>query len=104
MPSALGPDLRDLLNELTTLRDDPLRFFVDLADRYGDLVRMPFGPKRFAFVVSGPEHVQHILQDQARRYSKDTATGLCGISCRAKRKAPCTPKPDIPEEKPLARS
>ena len=72
MPSALGPDLRDLLNELTTLRDDPLRFFVDLADRYGDLVRMPFGAKRFAFVVSGPEHVQHILQDQARRYSKDT--------------------------------
>lgn len=72
MPTAPGPDLRDLLNDLTTLRDDPLRFFVELADRYGDLVRMPFGPKRFAFVISAPEHVQHILQDQARRYSKDT--------------------------------
>ncbi len=72
MPTASGPDLRALLRDLPTLRDDPLGFFVDLERRYGPVARLPFGPGRFAFLLSDPGAIQHVLQDQARRYTKRT--------------------------------
>ncbi len=72
MPTASGPDLRALLRDLPTLRDDPLTFFVELERTYGPLARLPFGPGRSAFLLSDPAAIQHVLQDQARRYSKHT--------------------------------
>ncbi|MBL8092769.1 MAG: cytochrome P450 [Anaerolineales bacterium] len=72
MLTASGPDLRALLRDLPTLRDDPLGFFVDLERRYGPVARLPFGPGRFAFLLSDPGAIQHVLQDQARRYTKRT--------------------------------
>lgn len=72
MPTAPGPDLSTLLRELPTLRDDPLGFFVGLERTYGPLARLPFGPRRSAFLISDPAGVQHVLQDQARRYTKRT--------------------------------
>lgn len=72
MPTAQGPDLNTLLRKLPTLRDDPLGFFVALERDYGPLARLPFGPRRSAFLVSDPAAIQHVLQDQARRYTKRT--------------------------------
>ena len=72
MPTASGPDLRALLRDLPTLRDDPLGYFVRLDREHGPIARLPFGPRRSLFLISDPAAIQHVLQDQARRYTKQT--------------------------------
>ncbi len=81
--SAPGPDLRTLLTSLTGLRDDPLAFLQDAAARYGELVHFRLGPWN-AFLLSRPEDIQHVLQDNNRNYTKDTLqyNGLAKVTGR----------------------
>lgn len=80
---APGPALLDLLRSLTVLRDNPLAFLQDAADRYGELVHFKIGPLN-AFVLSNPEHIQYVLQENNRNYTKDTLqyNGLAEVTGR----------------------
>jgi cytochrome P450 len=56
------------------VRRDPLGFFMDCARRYGDVVAMRLGPHRVC-LLRHPDHVKHVLQDNAHAYAKGpTAT------------------------------
>jgi cytochrome P450 len=55
-------------------RRDPLGFFMDCARRYGDVVAMRLGRHR-VYLLRHPDHVKHVLQDNAHAYTKGpTAT------------------------------
>jgi cytochrome P450 len=54
---------------LPQLRSDPIRTFLDAADRYGDIAHLKAGPYH-GFLVSDPTHIKHVLQDNARNYHK----------------------------------
>jgi cytochrome P450 len=56
---------------LRTLRDGPHAFLLQIARLYGDVVRYPVGPLAVYLVVH-PDGVKHVLQDNAKNYSKDT--------------------------------
>ena len=66
-----GPALRELLRMLPGLRNNPLQFLLDTANRYGDLAQFKIG-NRYAFVLTGPEEIQYVLQENNRNYTKDT--------------------------------
>ena len=50
-------------------RRDPLGFFTDCVRRHGDLVAMRLGPHH-VYLLRHPDHVKHVLQDNARAYAK----------------------------------
>ncbi len=64
-----GPTGYPLTGVFPIARRDPLDFFLDCARRYGDVVSMRLGPHR-ACLVSHPDHVRRVLQDNARVYAK----------------------------------
>ena len=64
-----GPPGLPLLGVFPVARKDPLRFFVECARQYGDIVAMRFGVRR-AYLLSHPDHVKHVLQDHHRAYWK----------------------------------
>jgi cytochrome P450 len=64
-----GPRGYPILGVLPNLRVDPIRTFLDAADRYGDIVHMKAGPYH-GFLVTDPAHIRHVLQDNARNYHK----------------------------------
>jgi hypothetical protein len=49
---------------------DPLAVYVELRRDYGDAVRMPFAPKHTFFLLSRPEHAEHVLITHQDRYVK----------------------------------
>jgi len=49
---------------------DPLAGYVRLAARYGGAVRVPFAPRRWWFVLSRPEHAEHVLATNQDNYVK----------------------------------
>ena len=58
-----------MLGVLPHLRSNPIRTFLDAADRYGDLVHLKAGPYH-GFLLCEPAHIKHVLQDNARNYHK----------------------------------
>ena len=66
-----GLNSRQLLGQLKRVQSDTLGFLMDCVKTYGDLVSFQAGPTTAVF-VNQPEGVRHILQDNARNYSKDT--------------------------------
>ena len=50
-------------------RDRPLQFFLDATLRYGDVVRLEMGPHP-VFLVTHPNDVQRVLQENNRNYRK----------------------------------
>jgi cytochrome P450 len=64
-----GPRGYPLLGVLPQLRSDPIRAFLDAADRYGDLVYLKAGPYH-GYLLSDPADIKHVLQDNARNYHK----------------------------------
>ncbi len=54
---------------LPHLRSDPIRTFLDAADRYGDVVHLKAGPYH-GFLLTDPADIKHVLQDNARNYHK----------------------------------
>ena len=64
-----GPRGYPLLGVLPNLRSDPIRTFLEAADRYGDVVHLKAGPYH-GFLLSDPADIKHVLQDNARNYHK----------------------------------
>src|SRR5439155_20735259 len=64
-----GPTGYPLIGVFPMARRDPLGFFLECARRYGDPVSMRLGVHR-VYLVSHPEHVKRVLQDNPRAYSK----------------------------------
>ena len=64
-----GPAGYPLMGVFPMARRDPPGFFLDCARRYGDLVPMRLGVHR-VHLVSHPEHVKRVLQENPRAYSK----------------------------------
>ena len=71
LPLPPGPGSRPPLDDLRTLRDGPHAFLLQIARQYGDIVRYPVGPLA-AYLIVHPDGVKHVLQDNAKNYSKDT--------------------------------
>jgi cytochrome P450 len=49
---------------------DPLRFYLGMAARYGDAVRVPIGPRTGFYLLSRPEHAEHVLAASQDNYVK----------------------------------
>ncbi len=62
---------RDLLPRLSRIRQDTLGFLLDCARDFGPVTYFEAGRTR-AFFVNHPEGIKHILQDNAKNYSKNT--------------------------------
>lgn len=67
--TATGPRFRTPFGFLAVMRDDPLRFLMDCARRYGDVAEMQFPPWR-SFLVTRPDGIKHVLQENHRNYWK----------------------------------
>jgi cytochrome P450 len=71
LPSAPGPRSLKPLGLLREVRDQPLRLFLECAERYGDVTRLRFATVT-AHVIRGPANIQHVLQTHSRNYGKQT--------------------------------
>ncbi len=52
------------------LARDPLDAYAALARRYGDAIRLPLGRRRTFFILSRPEHAEHVLVSRQDNYVK----------------------------------
>jgi len=74
-----GPSGYPLVGVFPKARRDPLGFFMECARRYGDVTRMRLGPRQ-VYLVSHPNHVRHVLQENAGGYAKGPpATRVQGL-------------------------
>src|SRR5262249_34483974 len=64
-----GPTGYPLVGVFPKARRDPLGFFVECARRYGDVTSMRFG-RRQVYLLSHPDHVKRVLQDDAPAFVK----------------------------------
>jgi cytochrome P450 len=64
-----GPAGYPIVGVFPMARRDPLGFFTDCVRRHGDLVAMRLGPHH-VYLLRHPDHVKHVLQDNARAYAK----------------------------------
>ena len=71
MTATPGPTALQILRQARNIQRNPLDFLLDCARSYGPLVQFRVG-RAPAYALSEPEHIKHILQDNARNYSKDT--------------------------------
>src|SRR5215469_14848371 len=65
-----GPGGGESARLLATMVSDPLAAYVQLTARYGDAVRVPFAPRRWSFLLSRPEHAEHVLAVNQDNYVK----------------------------------
>ncbi|MCI0579802.1 MAG: cytochrome P450 [Chloroflexi bacterium] len=65
-----GPAGHPLLGVMRDFQRDPLGYMSQLVGQYGDLVRYRFLPGWYGYIVSHPDHVKYVLQDNNRNYSK----------------------------------
>ncbi len=70
---APGPSGHPQLGCLPELRANPLRLFIDCHKKYGDVVRLPLASGFAAYLVSHPEAIRHVLQDNYTNYTKGYA-------------------------------
>ncbi len=68
--AAPGPGGMGSARVLAGMLSDPLAGYVRLAARYGDAVRVPFAPRRAFFLLSRPEHAEHVLAVNQDNYVK----------------------------------
>src|SRR5215467_8361746 len=68
--SVRGPGGGEAARLLAGMLGDPLAGYLRLAARYGDVVRVPFAPRRYWFVLSRPEHAEHVLAANQDNYVK----------------------------------
>ena len=54
---------------MPALRRNPIAVFVDVARSFGDVAYLKIGPRR-GYLVTHPDHIRHVLQDNARNYHK----------------------------------
>ena len=63
-----------ILGMLPAVKRDPAGVFMQAARRYGDVVYLKIGPRR-GFLITNPEDIRHVLQDNARNYHKSPLYG-----------------------------
>jgi len=64
-----GPPRSAAIRMLMTMGRDRLGMMTSAAGRYGDVARLPVGPKQLWF-FNHPEHAKHVLADNAGNYHK----------------------------------
>jgi len=64
---APGPQGLSFLKSMVEYSRDPIRFLANLHQQYGDIVRLE-GLGYCAHLLTQPEHIKHVLQDNARNY------------------------------------
>ena len=69
--SAAGPWGYPWIGALPRLALNPVRFLVAASRQYGDVFKLPIGFSD-AYVLSHPEHLQHIVQERNQNYVKGT--------------------------------
>jgi cytochrome P450 len=65
-----GPGGGEAARILAGMLGDPLAGYLRLTARYGDVVRVPFAPRRWWFLLSRPEHAEHVLAVNQDNYVK----------------------------------
>ena len=68
--SAPGPRGRDLLRVYGLLGRDPLAAFSELASEYGPAVQFPLTPRHPVYLLTRPEHAEHVLAAHQGNYIK----------------------------------
>lgn len=68
--TAPGPKGPPLIGVLPQVRRNPLAFLLDVARTYGDVASYQLGPLR-SHLVSHPDGVRHVLQENVKNYTKD---------------------------------
>ena len=68
-----GPKGHWLWGSMLDFQADPLRTYAEAARQYGDIVRFRFGPWH-SYLVTHPDYVRHVLQDNHRNYNKGRIT------------------------------
>src|ERR1700684_1797191 len=71
-----GPRGAGTAAALAALARSPLDGYVRLAARYGDTVRIPFTAGRSFYLLSRPEHAEHVLAANQDNYVKALTTFL----------------------------
>src|SRR4051794_3138606 len=64
-----GPHGLPLLGMLPAVRRNPTAVFMRAALQFGDVVYFKIGPRR-GYLITNPDDVRHVLQDNARNYHK----------------------------------
>jgi cytochrome P450 len=64
-----GPKGYPLVGLLPKIWSDPLRYFVDIARVYGDVIPLQLGPERI-FMLNHPDHIKRVFQDNHENYRK----------------------------------
>lgn len=67
-----GPRGYPFIGVLHKMWGNPLQFFDDVTQEYGDIVHIDFG-SRYALFLSNPQHIQYVLQENNRNYKKSTS-------------------------------
>ena len=65
-----GPRAHSAAAVLASLARSPLDAYIGLAASYGDTVRIPIGPRSDWFLLSRPEHAEHVLATHQDNYIK----------------------------------
>src|SRR5256885_472332 len=64
-----GPSALSVLSQLPQLLGNRLEWLAELQKKYGDIVRIPFGP-RVNYIVFHPDYFRHVLVANAKNYWK----------------------------------
>jgi cytochrome P450 len=68
--AAPGPDARGAAAFIACVLRNPLDGYLRLAARYGDTIRVPYRPGNSLYVLSRPEHAEHVLAANQDNYVK----------------------------------
>lgn len=60
-----------ILGNLPGLREDPLRYLVEISQKHGDIVPLNLGPSKVV-LVAAPDAIGHVLQRNYRNYQKSS--------------------------------
>jgi cytochrome P450 len=64
-----SPDRRPLIGHLNMFRRDPLKFLLDSAQDYGDIVYLKFGPQP-VYLLNNPDFIKDVLVTNNRNFVK----------------------------------
>lgn len=64
-----GPTGYPVIGVLPKMWEEPLRFFVEAGNQYGDVVHLDLGPREF-YLLNHPDYIRYVLQDNYRNYHK----------------------------------
>ncbi|HEX9680531.1 MAG TPA: cytochrome P450 [Anaerolineales bacterium] len=68
--AAPGPRVGRLIRDLPRIAREPHRWLLDLRNEYGDVVRLPFGARSSAYLISHPRDIHRILTHRWKNYPK----------------------------------